>query len=180
VRVRGISFRGRDQRAKGQFYSLRNLQVVSRKHSTDFTTELDQSGENIYEVSGEALEAAAGTYIGVLLTRRARPLLCTLRDRCRQRPRNTRYQADATPYSGRTYTGWIAPACGWRTYSITSSASISILSGMLRLSVLTVLRLITSSYSVGCSMGSSPGLAPLSILSTKVAERRIMSAMFGP
>ena len=29
-------------------------------------------------------------------------LLCTLRDRCRQRPRNTRYQADATPYLGRT------------------------------------------------------------------------------
>jgi hypothetical protein len=25
-------------------------------------------------------------------------LLCTLRNRCRQRPRNTRYQADATPY----------------------------------------------------------------------------------
>jgi hypothetical protein len=23
---------------------------------------------------------------------------------------------------GRTFTGWIAPACGWRTYSITSSA----------------------------------------------------------
>jgi hypothetical protein len=43
--------------------------------------------------------------------------LCTLRNRCRQRPRNTRYQADATPYLGRTCTGWIAPACGWRTYS---------------------------------------------------------------
>jgi hypothetical protein len=42
-------------------------------------------------------------------------LLCTLRNRCRQRPRNTRYQADATPYLGRTCTGWIAPACGWRT-----------------------------------------------------------------
>jgi len=36
--------------------------------------------------------------------------LCTLRNRCRQRPRNTRYQADATPYLGRTFTGWIAPA----------------------------------------------------------------------
>src|SRR5215472_2141588 len=36
--------------------------------------------------------------------------LCTLRNRCRQRPRNTRYQADATPYLGRTSTGWIAPA----------------------------------------------------------------------
>jgi hypothetical protein len=51
--------------------------------------------------------------------------LCTLRDHCRQGPRNTRYQADATPYLGRTSTGWIAPACGWRTYSITSSARIS-------------------------------------------------------
>jgi hypothetical protein len=48
--------------------------------------------------------------------------LCTLRSRCRQRSRNTRYQAGATPYLGRTLTGWIAPACAWRTYSITSSA----------------------------------------------------------
>jgi hypothetical protein len=45
------------------------LQVVSRKHSPDFTAELDQSGEDIYEVSGEALEAAAS---GMLLARRAR------------------------------------------------------------------------------------------------------------
>src|SRR5262249_18494673 len=36
--------------------------------------------------------------------------LCTLRNHCRQWPRNTRYQADATPYLGRTFTGWIAPA----------------------------------------------------------------------
>ena len=49
--------------------------------------------------------------------------LCTLRNHCRQWPRNTRYQADATPYLGRTFTGWIAPALCWRTYSITSSAS---------------------------------------------------------
>jgi hypothetical protein len=34
------------------------------KHRTDFTIELDQSDEDIYEVSDEALEAAAGTYIG--------------------------------------------------------------------------------------------------------------------
>src|SRR3984893_4505595 len=52
-------------------------------------------------------------------------LLCTLRDHRRQWPRNTRYQADATPYLGRTFTGRIAPACGWRTYSITSSAQAS-------------------------------------------------------
>jgi hypothetical protein len=37
--------------------------------------------------------------------------LCTLRDHCRQGSRNTRYQAGATPYLGRTSTGWIAPAC---------------------------------------------------------------------
>src|SRR5882672_10897093 len=37
--------------------------------------------------------------------------LCTLRDHCRQWPRNTRYQAGAAPYLGRTSTGWIAPAC---------------------------------------------------------------------
>src|SRR5215831_12750846 len=37
-------------------------------------------------------------------------------------PRNTHYQAGATPYLGRTFTGWIAPACGWPTHSITSSA----------------------------------------------------------
>ena len=79
-------------------------------------------------------------------------LLCTLRDRCRQRPRNTRYQADANPYLGRTYTGWIAPACGWRTYSITSSARTSSASGAVRLSVLAVLRLIVSSNLVGCDI----------------------------
>jgi hypothetical protein len=36
--------------------------------------------------------------------------LCTLRTHYRQWPRNTRYQADATPYLGRTFTGRIAPA----------------------------------------------------------------------
>src|SRR6516162_3227468 len=59
-------------------------------------------------------------------------LLCTLRNHCRQWPRNTRYQADATPYWGRTFTGWIAPACGWRTYSITSSARGSSVNGTVR------------------------------------------------
>src|SRR5712671_6730788 len=37
--------------------------------------------------------------------------LCTLRNHCRQWPRNTRYQAGAAPYLDRTSTGWIAPAC---------------------------------------------------------------------
>jgi hypothetical protein len=36
--------------------------------------------------------------------------LCTLRNHCRQWLRNTRYQADATPYLDRTFTGRIAPA----------------------------------------------------------------------
>ena len=37
-------------------------------------------------------------------------LLCTLRDRRRRRPRNTRYRAPATAYSDRTFTGWNPPA----------------------------------------------------------------------
>src|SRR5207302_1258918 len=52
--------------------------------------------------------------------------------------RNTRYQAGATPYLGRTSTGWIAPACGWRTHSITSSAVASSLSEAERLGGLEV------------------------------------------
>jgi hypothetical protein len=43
-------------------------------------------------------------------------LLCTLRDGRHLPPRNTRYRADATPYPGRTFTGWIAPT-SWRTDS---------------------------------------------------------------
>src|SRR5712664_3413768 len=37
--------------------------------------------------------------------------LCTLRGHCRQGPRNIRYKAGGTPYSDRSSTGWIAPAC---------------------------------------------------------------------
>ena len=37
--------------------------------------------------------------------------LCTLHDHCRQGSCNTRYQAGAAPYLGRSSTGWIAPAC---------------------------------------------------------------------
>src|SRR5207248_6956874 len=75
--------------------------------------------------------------------------LCTLRHHCRQWPCNTRYQADATPYLGRTFTGWIAPACGWRTYSITLSARPSSEGGTARPSALAVLRLTISSDFVG-------------------------------
>jgi hypothetical protein len=42
-------------------------------------------------------------------------LLCTLRRSCRLPRRNTRYRAGATPYPGRTFTGWITPA-SWRTH----------------------------------------------------------------
>jgi hypothetical protein len=56
-------------------------------------------------------------------------------------PRIIRYQADDTPYLGRTCTGWIAPACGWRTYSIRWSAVITSVSGMAKPSALAVLRL---------------------------------------
>ena len=76
--------------------------------------------------------------------------LCTLRNHCCQRPRNTRYQADATPYLGRTFTGWIAPALCWRTHSITSSARASSIGGKSRPSVFAVLRLMTNSNRVGC------------------------------
>src|SRR5437763_3613458 len=74
--------------------------------------------------------------------------LCTLRTRCRQRPRNTRYQAGATLYFDR-----IAPACGWRTYSITSSARASNVGGTESPSVLAVLRLMPNSNLVGKIVG---------------------------
>lgn len=79
---------------------------------------------------------------------------------------NTRYQADATPYLGRTCTGWIAPACGWRIYSITSSARASSVGGMVMPSALAVLRFTVSSYLVGRCTGRSPGFSPLRIRST--------------
>jgi hypothetical protein len=46
---------------------------------------------------------------------------------------------------GRTCTGWIAPACGWRTYSITSSARASSEGGTVRPSIRAVWTLMTSS-----------------------------------
>jgi hypothetical protein len=50
--------------------------------------------------------------------------LCTLRGRCRQGPRNIRYQAGATPYSDRSSTAG-SHQLAWRTHSITSSARAS-------------------------------------------------------
>jgi len=57
-------------------------------------------------------------------------------------------------------------------HSITSLAWTSSAAGMSIPSAFAVLRLMTSSYLVGCSTGRSAGLAPLRILSTKVAPRR--------
>src|SRR5262249_32104573 len=52
-------------------------------------------------------------------------------------------------------------------YSITWSARANSEGGMVSPSAFAVLRLITSSNFVGCSMGRSAGLAPFRILSTK-------------
>src|SRR5262249_30338838 len=52
------------------------------------------------------------------------------------------------------------------SYSITSSARASTLSGTLRPSALAVLRLMTSSYLVGACTGRSAGFSPLRMRST--------------
>jgi hypothetical protein len=65
-------------------------------------------------------------------------------------------------------------------HRITSSARSRIDSGIAMPSAFAVLRLTTSSYCVGCSIGRSAGLAPFRILSTYCAERRNKSPKFGP
>ena len=55
---------------------------------------------------------------------------------------------------------------GMSDHLTTSSARSSNDCGIVRPSALAVLRLITRSNFVGCSTGKSPGLAPLTILST--------------
>src|SRR5262249_28330159 len=56
-----------------------------------------------------------------------------------------------------------------RIYWIISSARASTEGGIVRPSALTVLRLMTSSNLVGCSMGRSVGLAPLRMRTTNTA-----------
>src|SRR5262249_25781597 len=63
---------------------------------------------------------------------------------------------------------------------ITSSASKSRDGGIVIPSAWAVLRLMTSSKRVGCSTGTSAGLAPFRILSTYVAPRRHPSGRLGP
>src|SRR5215831_8222589 len=65
-------------------------------------------------------------------------------------------------------------------HSITSSARCCKNHGTSSPSVLAVLRLMTSSNLVGCSIGRSAGLAPLRILSTKTARRAKLSRRIGP
>src|SRR6266568_2152426 len=84
------------------------------------------------------------------------------------------------PYLGRTSTGWIAPACGWRTHSITSSAAVCNFNGTERPSVFAVLRLRTNSNCVGCITGISAGLAPLRIWPTYSPAWRYIQVMLGP
>jgi len=94
------------------------------------------------------------------------------------RPAKVRYLnwRDGAPDPNRSPT---VPESGRsRAYSITLSALISSDCGMVMPSALAVLRLITSSNVVGCSTGSSPGFAPLKILSTNAAARRNLAGRF--
>src|SRR5205823_4448248 len=69
-----------------------------------------------------------------------------------------------------------APVHHW----ITSSARSSSDCGIVKPSALAVLRLMTNSNLVGCSMGRSPGFVPLKILSTRAAVRLIIAGTLGP
>jgi len=64
-------------------------------------------------------------------------------------------------------------------YSVTWSARSSTDCGIVKPSALAVLRLMTSSKRLGCSMGRSPGLAPFKTLSTYCAARRNVSDRLG-
>src|SRR5207247_7538835 len=103
--------------------------------------------------------------------------LCTLRTRSRQWPRNTRYQAGATLYLGRTCTGWIAPACGWRTYSITSSPRSSTDAGTVMPSCAAVLRFNTNSNLLGVSIGVSAAFAPCRIFAAQTRSEEHTSEL---
>ena len=98
--------------------------------------------------------------------------LCTLRDHCRQRSRNTRYRAGAAPYSGRSSTGWIAPAC--LAHSFDDPPTLARTDRGIGPSVSAVFKLTTSSNRIGCSTARPAGSAPLRILP---ARDTIMSTL---
>src|SRR5215467_1670173 len=66
------------------------------------------------------------------------------------------------------------------SHSITSSARAISVGGTSRPSAFAVLRLMTNSNLVGCSIGNSEAFAPLRILTTYAAARRLRSGTFGP
>src|SRR5215813_10791989 len=84
----------------------------------------------------------------------------TLR-RLTQKPSNAKHQA--APLGARLHA---FVGCHAWAHLITSSARTRIDSGMFSPSAFAVLRLTISLNLVGCSIGKSAGLAPLSILST--------------
>ena len=65
-------------------------------------------------------------------------------------------------------------------HSITSLATASSVAGTERPRALAVLRLMTNSNNVGCSIGRSDGLTPRKILSRKTAVCFMMASKFGP
>src|SRR5262249_53633103 len=65
-------------------------------------------------------------------------------------------------------------------HSITSLARAISVGGTSRPSTFAVLRLMTNSNLVGCSIGNSEAFAPLRILTTNAAARRLRSGTFGP
>ena len=66
-----------------------------------------------------------------------------------------------------------------QNYLMTRSARASTFGGIVRPICFAVLRLITNSNFVGCSTGSSPGLAPFNTLSTYQAPRWPMLYLSG-
>ena len=77
--------------------------------------------------------------------------------------------------------GWLGSALTYgikktNRKAVVRSARASNDCGIVRPSAVAVLRFTTNSNLVGCSIGSSAGLAPFRILSTKVAARRYRSA----
>jgi len=65
-------------------------------------------------------------------------------------------------------------------HSITLSARTRTICGIVSPSALAIFRFTTRLKVVGCSMGKSPGFAPLKILSTSAAARRLICAKLGP
>jgi hypothetical protein len=125
--------------------------------------QLGQERHEILQAAADPVDAPSHDHIE--LTAR-RCLAERIRNHCRQWPRNTRCQAGATLYLGRTFTGWIAPALRLAHLldHLIDAREQRIWHG--KASVFAVLRLITSSYLVGACTGRSAGFSPLRMRST--------------